>query len=376
MAQDYYELLGVGRDAPGEDIKKAYRKLAVKYHPDKNPGNKEAEEKFKEISHAYEILITPDKRQQYDQFGEAAFQHAGAGWGGFHDPSDIFREVFGGAFGDVFEGMFGSGTGRRRGGPRRGRDLEYGLELDFMEAARGASKEIKVRKYAVCSDCGGAGAKKGTSKVTCGRCGGSGQIRQSAGFFSIAQTCSACGGEGQIIKDPCAACGGTGRKEVVRKINVDIPAGVDTGMRIRLSGQGEAGAKGGEPGDLYIAISVKKHEFFSRDDHDLLCVAPVSFTRLAFGGDVEVPGLEGSVTFTISPGTQSGELFRIKSKGIKRLNGRGRGDQIVKVSVETPRNLSERQKALLKEYEATFGEEKKSSGSKIINKVKGMFGDK
>ena len=286
---DYYELLGVAREASQETIKKAYRKLAVKYHPDKNPGNTEAEEKFKEISHAYEILSDASKRDKYDQFGEAGFQQGAGGWG-FHDPSDIFREVFGGAFGDIFEGMFGFGNSRSSG-QRRGRDLEYSLKLDFLEAAKGVTKQINVRRYEACETCSGSGAKPGTKKVTCSVCGGAGQVRQSNGFFSIARTCESCGGKGETITDPCVECRGTGRKEALRKIDVNIPAGVDTGVRVRLSDEGEAGVNGGPHGDLFVAISVKKHKVFSRRDYDLLCVFSVSFTQLVFGDGVKIPGI-------------------------------------------------------------------------------------
>ena len=373
MAKDYYELLGVGRNASAEEIKKAYRKLAVKYHPDKNPGDKEAEEKFKEISHAYEILNDPSKRRQYDQFGEAAFQYTGAGARGFHDPFDIFREVFGGGFGDIFEGMFGFG-GRGRNGPRRGRDLEYGLKLDFLEAAGGVTKQVKVRKHETCSTCDGTGAKPGTEKVTCARCGGSGQVSQSSGFFSIARVCDACGGAGQIIKEPCPGCNGTGIKEVIKKISVDIPAGVDTGIRLRVSGEGEVGVNGGPSGDLYVTISVKEHDFFSRREYDLLYVASVSFTQLVFGDEIKTPGIDGECELSIPSGTRSGHVFRLRGKGIKRLDGRGKGDQLVKVQVEIPKDLNAHQRKLLREFEASFGGEKATGEKKFLDKVKKLFG--
>jgi molecular chaperone DnaJ len=372
MGKDYYELLGVSRNASAEDMKKAYRKLAVKYHPDKNPGNKEAEEKFKEISHAYEVLRDPAKRRQYDQFGEAAFQYAGTGAWGFHDPFDIFAEVFGGAFGDIFEGVFGFG-GRRQRGPRRGRDLEYSLKLDFLEAVKGTTKQVRVRKHETCSVCNGSGAKPGTGKVTCTRCGGSGQINQSSGFFSISRTCDACRGAGEIIKEPCPECNGTGVTEVVKKISVKVPPGVDTGIRLRVSGEGEAGANGGPAGDLYVMISVREHESFSRREYDLLYVAPVSFAQLVFGDQIRVPGIDEEVDFAIPSGTRSGHVFRLRGKGIKRLDGRGRGDQLVKVQVETPKDLNAHQKKLLREFEASFGGKSAAGEKNIVDKVKRMF---
>lgn len=372
MAKDYYEILGVSRDASAEDIKKAYRKLAIKYHPDKNSGSKEAEEKFKELSHAYEILSAPGKRRQYDQFGEAAFQYApGAGGFGFHDPFDIFREVFGGGFGNIFEDMFGFGQQRRRG-PQRGRDLEYFLKLDFLEAARGTSKEIKVRKLVTCSSCEGSGAKPGTGKVTCSRCGGRGQVSQTSGFFSISRTCDACRGTGEIIKEPCSKCDGSGRLEAVRKITVDVPPGVDAGTRLRLSGEGELGRQGGLPGDLYVDIAAGEHEYFTRRGYDLLLMYSVSFTQAVFGDEVEVSGVDGNVPLSIPAGTQSGHIFRLKGKGIKRLDGRGRGDQLVKIQVEVLRNLTAHQKKLLREFEATL--DKKAKGEKsLADKVKKIF---
>ena len=370
---DYYELLGVGRDASAEEIKKAYRKLAIKYHPDKNPGDKESEEKFKEISHAYEVLSDSGKRRQYDQFGEAAFQGAG-GFSGFnfHDPSDIFREVFGGAFGDILGGMFGFG-GYQRSGPRKGRDLEYGLKLDFTEAVKGATKNIKVRKYETCPACTGTGAKPGTGKVTCSRCGGRGQVSQSGGFFSISRTCDGCGGTGKVIKDPCGECDALGKKQTVKNIKVDVPAGIDSGIRLRVSGEGEPGTGGGPHGDLYVSISVKEHKYFSRKNYDLLYVYPASFPQLVFGDEVEVPGIDGNLSLSIPAATPTGQVFRLKGKGIKRLDGRGRGDQLVKVEVEVPKNLNARQKKLLREYEESFGGKKSSGEKNIINKMKEMF---
>ncbi|MBL7072455.1 MAG: molecular chaperone DnaJ [Candidatus Omnitrophica bacterium] len=372
MSKDYYELLGVSRSASADEMKKAYRKLAVKYHPDKNPGNKEAEEKFKEISHAYEALSDPDKRRQYDQFGEAAFQY-GAGGGGFHDPSDIFREVFGGAFGNIFEGIFGFGGTSSAGGARRGRDLEYRIKIDFFEAVTGVSKQIKVRKYDTCSHCSGTGAKPGTSKVTCATCGGSGEVRQSGGFFSIARTCSACGGAGEAIKEPCLECGGTGRKEVTKKITATIPKGVDSGIKLRLSGEGESGLNGAPPGDLYISIQVKPHKFFSRRGIDVGCEISVSFAQLTLGDDITVPGLYGDVAVSIPAGTRSGYVFRLRGKGIQRLDSSSKGDQHVKVKVNIPKKLNARQKKILKEFEESLGKKPAPGEKGFVDKMKGMF---
>ncbi len=373
MSQNYYELLGVSQEASDEALRKAYRKLALKYHPDKNPGNKEAEEKFKEISHAYEILSDPDKRAKYDRYGESAFQYGDAAGAGFHDPFDIFREVFGGGgFGDIFEGVFGFGPGRRQSS-RKGRDLEYGLTIDFFEAVKGIDKEIKVRRYESCAACKGTGAKPGTGKTVCKQCGGSGQISQVGGFFSISRTCNACEGMGEIIKEMCVSCEGTGRKEVSRKITVSIPAGIDTGMRLRISGEGEAGVNGGPGGDLYVAVSVKKHDFFSRREYDLLCDFSVSYAQLVFGDEIKVPGINGEVDLFVPAGTESGHIFRIRGKGITRLGGNGRGDQLVRVQVVIPTDLNEEQKKLLREYESLFEGKKAMGGEKLVDKMKRMF---
>ncbi len=373
MAKDYYETLGVGRNASADEIKKAYRKLAVKYHPDKNPGNKEAEEKFKEISHAYEVLSDPQKRTQYDQFGPSVFE-GGRGFGGFdfHNPFDIFESVFeamgGGGFGDIFG--FGSS---RRGGARRGRDLEYNLTIDFMEAAKGVKKEIKVRRYEKCNACDGTGAKAGTGLAACPTCKGKGQIGRSMLGMIYSTTCPDCGGAGQVIKEPCDECGGKGRIEVSRKITVDVPAGVDTGNRLRLSGEGEAGTKGGPRGDLYVFIEVKEHSFFTRRDNDVYCLVRIPFTQLVFGADIKVDGLDGKETVSIPAGTPSGEVFRLRGKGIKRLDGRGRGDQLVKVQAEVPKKLTDEQKKILKEFEASLGGKSGSGTEKLVDKFKKMF---
>lgn len=377
MTTDYYELLGVSRDASTGEIKKAYRKLALKYHPDKNPGDKDAEDKFKEISHAFEVLNDPAKKQQYDQFGESAFQYGtGGAGGGFHDPFDIFSEVFGGAFGDVFEGMFGfgSGGGSRRNGPRRGRDLEYSLNIGFLEAAKGTIKEIKVRKYESCTACRGTGAKNGKAIDDCGVCRGTGQIRQSSGFFSVSRACSTCSGTGKIIKEKCGECYGSGHKEIVKKLEVNVPAGVDTGVRLRLSGEGEAGKNGGPAGNLFVHIGVKDHEVFSRKGYDVYCSVPVSFAQVAFGSDIKVPGLDGEEDLDIPPGTQSGKVFRLRGKGVTRIDSRGRGDLYVQIQVVTPKNLNPRQKEILREFEESLGGKvQKRKNKTILDKVKKVF---
>jgi len=374
MSKDYYALFGVEKTASKEEIRKAYRKLAVKYHPDKNPGNKEAEETFKEISHAYETLSDDSKRRQYDQFGESAFQFGGGGGGGgFHDPFDIFREVFGGGgAGDIFESMFGFGGGSSRESGR-GRDLEYNLDIGFMEAVKGTAKKLKIRKYDTCKLCDGSGAKPGTKKVSCTYCNGTGQVRQSGGFFSIASTCNSCSGSGMIIKDPCEKCSGTGREEVTKTLNVDIPEGVDTGVRLRLSGEGEAGKNNGDHGDLYVRIRVKTHKFFTRRDYDLLCRVTVSYAQLVLGDTLEIPGINGDVELSLPSGTESGHVFKVKGKGIKSLDGRGIGDQLVKVDIEIPKNLNPEQKSKLREFEKFLGGKKALGEESLAKKVKKLF---
>jgi len=375
MAKDYYEILGVGKNSSQDELKSAYRKLAVKFHPDKNPGNKDAEEKFKEISHAYEILSDPEKRRQYDQYGESAFQYGAGAGAGFHDPFDLFREVFSGGFGDVFGDIFGFGTGSAGERGRRGRDLQYSVKLEFLEAANGVEKEIRVRRYETCPGCEGSGAKPGTGFTACSTCGGSGQIRQSGGFFSISRTCSDCNGTGEIIKDPCPACGGSGRKEVTRKIKVKIPAGVNTGTRIRLSGEGEAGLYGGPKGDLYVKIDVTDHKLFNRDGYDVYCLMYLDYTQLVFGDEIDAETVRGTTKLDIPPGTQSGHVFRIKGAGINTLDGRGKGDHYVKVQVTVPKSLDLRQKTLLREFADTLSTRKrdKKNTRKIVDKIKKVF---
>lgn len=355
--RDYYEILGVNRDADAEEIRKAYRKLAVKFHPDKNPGDKHAEEQFKELGEAYEALSDPQKRAAYDQYGHAAFdprQRASRGFGGFggaggfHDPFDIFREVFGAGGGGIFESIFGGG--HDPSAPQRGDDLRYDLEITLEEAALGCEKEISVKKLDRCETCDGAGAEHGSKMRACPTCGGRGQVLMSRGIFSIAQTCPSCKGAGRILERPCKSCNGEGRREHGSKIKLRIPAGVDGGSRLRSSGNGEAGLRGGPAGDLYVMLHLKPHEIFQRDGDDLLCEVPVSFVQAALGAEIEVPTLEGRATIKIPAGTQSHSTFRVKGKGVKNLQDNGHGDLHVRVQVEVPTRLTAEQKAKLQEF--------------------------
>jgi len=373
--RDYYEVLGVERDAGPEDIRKAYRKLAAKYHPDKNPGDKSAEEKFKELGEAYEALSDPQKRAAYDQYGHAAFDarmRAGRGGfgGGFHDPFDIFREVFGGS--SVFEEFFGGARGDPTQ-PQRGRDLRYDLEISFEEAAMGCEKEITVTKPERCGACGGSGVEAGSRAKTCPLCHGRGQIVSSRGIFSIAQTCPQCQGSGQVIEKPCKTCQGSGRAEQTSKIHLRIPAGVDTGARLRSSGNGEAGLHGGPPGDLYVMLRVQAHPIFRRDGDDLLCEAPVQFVQAALGAEVEVPTLNGNAIIKIPAGTQPGTFFRLKGKGVKNLQGQGHGDLHVRIDVEVPTHLSEAQKAKLQEFAEACDETVNPISKSFLDKARNLF---
>src|ERR1051326_1962805 len=364
--RDYYELLGVSKSATEDEIKKAYRKQALKFHPDRNPGDKTAEEKFKEIGEAYDVLSDPQKRSLYDQYGPEAFagaaRNAGGfgGAGGFHDPFEIFREVFGGAGGSIFEEFFGGesgGGGRgRRGGPQRGSDLRYEMEITFEEAVFGTEKEIEIAKLDECHECKGTGAAPGSHLKNCGTCGGRGQVVSSRGFFTMAQTCPRCHGAGQVVEKPCSKCHGEGRLEKQSKIKVRIPAGVDTGSRLRSAGNGESGNRGGSPGDLYIVLHVRGHELFVRNGDDILCDVPISYATAALGGDIEVPTLNPadrrirSVSVKVPAGTQSGTVFRLKGKGVANVQGYGHGDQHVRVIVEVPTRLNSSQRKKLQEF--------------------------
>ncbi|NAW64945.1 molecular chaperone DnaJ [Photobacterium halotolerans] len=351
--RDFYEVLGVGRDANERDIKKAYKRLAMKYHPDRNPGDDTAADKFKEVKTAYEILTDPQKKAAYDQYGHAAFEQGGmgGGGGGFGGGAD-FSDIFGDVFGDIF-----GGGGRRGGGQhraQRGADLRYNMELTLEEAVRGCSKEIRVPTLVNCDTCEGSGAKKGSSPTTCGTCHGAGQVQMRQGFFAVQQTCPHCHGRGKIISDPCGKCHGQGRVQETKTLSVKIPAGVDTGDRIRLTGEGEAGEFGAPAGDLYVQVHVQKHAIFERDGNNLYCEVPVSFTMAALGGEVEVPTLDGRVSLKVPTETQTGRMFRMRGKGVKSVRGGAVGDLICKLVVETPVNLSSRQKELLQEFENTL----------------------
>ncbi|TCK04903.1 molecular chaperone DnaJ [Marinobacterium mangrovicola] len=375
--QDYYEILDVPRDASDRDIKKAYRRLAMKYHPDRNPDNKEAEDKFKEISEAYEVLADAQKRAAYDQFGHAGVdgQGGGFGGGGFGGGGD-FSDIFGDVFGDIFGG--GGGGGRRRSSVQRGADLRYNLDLNLEEAVRGCEKTLKVPTLVGCEVCDGTGAKPGTSAKTCGTCGGIGQVRMQQGFFSVQQTCPTCRGEGKVISDPCNSCHGQGRVEETKTLQVKIPAGVDTGDRIRLTGEGEAGTHGGPAGDLYVQVNVLQHPIFERDGKHLYCEVPISFVDAALGGELDVPTLDGRVKLKIPAETQTGKLFRLRGKGIAPVRGGSTGDLMVKVTVETPVSLSSRQKELLKEFQDEMDEGKSKHSPKkhgFFDSVKKFFED-
>ncbi len=357
--RDYYEVLGIGRDADEAELKKAYRRLAMKYHPDRNPDDQEAEEKFKEVSEAYEILSDARKRAAYDQYGHAGVDPGMGGGQGGSNFSDIF--------GDVFSDFFGGSRGGR-GGAQRGSDLRYTLDLTLEEAVRGTSVTIRVPTLVECTECSGSGARKGTSPSTCTTCGGVGQVRMQQGFFSVQQTCPRCHGTGKMITDPCPACHGQGRIEEQKTLSVKVPAGVDTGDRIRLAGEGEAGSMGGPNGDLYVVINVREHPIFQRDGKHLYCDVPISFVEAALGGELEVPTLDGRVKLKIPEGTQTGKQFRLRNKGVTPVRGGGAGDLICRVVVETPVNLSSRQRELLEEFRNTL-----QSNSSHSPKASGWF---
>ncbi len=345
--KDYYEVLGVNRDASDDDIKKAYRKLAMKHHPDRNPDNPKAEELFKEAKEAYEILSDAQKRAAYDQYGHAGVDPQAGGAGGFGGGAG-FADAFGDIFGDIFGG---GGGGRQRSNVYRGADLRYNMEISLEEAARGTETKIRIPVMAECETCHGSGAKPGTQPTTCTTCGGHGQVRMQQGFFSIQQTCPKCHGSGKMVSSPCGTCHGDGRVKQQKTLSVKIPAGVDEGDRIRLTGEGEAGVNGGPSGDLYVVIHLKKHAIFERDGGDLHCEMPISFTIAALGGEIEIPTLDGHAKMKIPAETQTGAKFRLRNKGIKPLRSSDHGDLICHVVVETPVKITERQKELLRELE-------------------------
>ncbi len=374
--RDYYEVLGVDRNANEAELKKAYRNLAKKYHPDVNPGDKAAEAKFKEANEAYEVLSDSQKRGRYDQFGHAGTDPNGfGGAGGFSSDFDF------GGIGDIFETFFGgSGFGGRsktRRGPQKGADIKYSMEISFEEAAFGIEREINVSKMEVCSKCTGSGAKTGSNVTTCSHCNGTGQvqIKQNTPFgqFINTKTCDACKGEGKIITEPCPACNGKGRLRSTKKIKIDIPAGIDDGQTISLRGGGDPGLKGGPNGDLYVNIRVKSHPLFSRQGNNVVCDVPITFTQAALGAELEVPTLDGKVKYTVPEGTQTGSVFRLKGKGIPYLRGNGRGDQYVKVTIEVPKKLNDKQKALLREFAEISGDESHEQRKGFFDKMKDAF---
>ena len=377
--RDYYEVLGVARDAGTDEVKKAYRKLAVKFHPDKNPGDKAAEESFKELGEAYEVLSDAQKRANYDHYGHAGADRrsaAGAGAGragGFHDPFDIFREVFGGGGGgNVFEEMFGGGRSDPSQ-PQRGDDLRYDLEISFEEAANGCEREVSVTKPESCKTCTGSGVEAGSKIKNCTTCGGRGQVLSSRGIFSIQQTCPHCQGAGRVVEKPCRDCRGSGRRDQPSKIKLRIPAGVDTGSRLRSSGNGSAGMRGGPHGDLYVVLHVKAHEIFQRDGDDLLCEVPVGFVQASLGAEIEIPTLQGKANIKLPPGTQPGTMFRIKGHGIKNVQGHGQGDLHVRVLVEVPSHLTGPQKAKLEEFAALCNGKESPLRQGFFEKAKNFF---
>jgi molecular chaperone DnaJ len=374
---DYYEVLGVSRDAGDQELKSAYRKQALRYHPDRNPGDHAAEEKFKTASEAYQVLSDPQKRAAYDQYGHAAFdpraraRGGGFAGGGFHDPFEVFRDVFGGAGGSIFENLFGGGQDPN--GPQRGDDLRYDMQLTLEEAALGCEKEISVTKPDQCDHCHGAGAEPGSKTRTCGTCGGRGQVLTSRGIFSIAQTCPHCKGAGRILDRPCPQCAGSGKHEGTSKIRLRIPAGVEGGSRLRSLGNGEAGFRGGPAGDLYVFLQVKPHEIFAREGDDLLCEVPVSYVQAALGAEIEVPTLEGKATIKIPAGTQPGTLLRLKGRGVKNLQGYSQGDLHVRVQVEVPAHLNAEQKHKLQEFAALCDGQEAPLTQGFFEKAKRFF---
>jgi molecular chaperone DnaJ len=376
--RDYYEVLGVDRNAAREEVKRAYRKLAVKFHPDKNPDDPHAEERFKELGEAYDVLMDPDKRAAYDRFGHAAFAQGGAGFGrgDFHDPFEIFREVFGGGGigGGIFETFFGGGgtSGEDR---QRGSDLRYDMQIKLEEAAFGVEKEIEIEKLDTCDKCHGSGAEPGSRTINCPTCGGRGQVISSRGFFQVSQTCPRCRGAGQIIEKPCRQCDGEGRVEKLSRVKLKIPAGISEGSRLRSSRNGEAGIRGGPQGDLYVVIHIKEHKVFQREGDNLYCEVPIPFSVAALGGEVDVPTLEGRAHLKVPSGTQSGQMFRLRGKGIANVNGRGRGDLLARLIVEVPSHLNGEQRRKIEEFAELCGEENTPLRKSFFDRAKEFFRD-
>jgi molecular chaperone DnaJ len=372
--RDYYEVLGVSKGATDQEIKSAYRKLALKYHPDRNPGDKAAEERFKEAAEAYAVLADGDKRHLYDRFGHAGLGSAATGGAGF-DPTVFtgFEDILGGlgdifGFGDLFAG------GRRRGGPQRGADLRYDLEISFEESAKGAETTIQIPRQENCDTCRGTGAAPGSKPTTCPQCQGRGQLRYQQGFFTVARTCGQCRGTGQIITTPCSTCRGAGRVQRERKITVKIPPGIATGQRLRLFGEGEGGAAGGPQGDLYVVVHVQEHPFFQRENNDLYCEIPLNYPTIALGGEIVIPTLEGDETFKIPEGTQTGQTFRLRGRGMPDVTGRGgRGDLLVTVTVITPKKLTREQRKLLEQLRTTLPQERFEPTPRDEHEEKGLF---
>ncbi|MBI4710733.1 MAG: molecular chaperone DnaJ [Nitrospirae bacterium] len=364
--KDYYHILGVDRNATDAELKKAYRQLALKYHPDRNPGDKACEDKFKEINEAYTCLSDPQKKANYDNFGTAEGMGMGAGFGDF---SSSFGDVFGDIFEDFFGGQFGGG--RRRARPQKGSDLRYDLELDLKEAVFGAEKTIDIPRWETCTACRGTGAKEAKGIATCHSCKGAGHVRLQQGFFSISKTCGHCKGTGKVITDPCKECRGEGKTRKKKKVSIKVPPGVDTGVRLRVTGEGEAGSLGGPYGDLYVMLHVADHPFFKRKGNDLMCEVPVSFTQAALGTEIEVPTIDGKAFIKVPAGTPSGRVFHLKSKGVPKLGGYGKGDQFITIFVDVPKKLTPRQRELLEEFAEISGED---ASKGFMDKVKDLFG--
>ena len=369
---DFYEVLQVSRDASDQELKANYRKLAMLYHPDRNPNNPEAEEKFKECSEAYAVLSDPEKRAAYDRYGHAAFQNGGAGAGNPFQGAG-FQGDLGDIFGDLFGEMFNMGGSRRATRVQRGRDLRYDLTLEFEEAVFGIEKEISIRRLEACADCGGTGSANGKAPATCSQCGGRGQVRFQQGFFSVAKTCARCNGTGTTISDPCPGCRGEGLQAKKHAILVKVPAGVEQDTRIRYQGEGEAGRFGGPAGDLYVVLSVKAHKFFERDGDDLHCVMPISFPQAALGTELQIETLEGPATIKIPEGTQNGRQFKLRAKGVPHLNEHGKGDLIVEIRVATPSKLTKAQKELLRQLSETMQVENTPTSRGLFEKMKDIF---